>query len=70
MGGWLLTPFIGKVGQERFGELRKRVADEIDTTFKSNYTKTISLEEALNRENILAYTKQATGEKYLIQPNS
>ena len=70
LGGWLLTPFIGKVGQERFGELRKRVADEIDTTFKSNYTKTISLEEALNRENILAYTKQATGEKYLIQPNS
>ena len=43
LGGWLLTPFIGKIGHERFGELRKKVADEIDTTFKSKYTKTISL---------------------------
>ena len=69
LGGWLLTPFIGKIGQERFAQLRKRVADEIDTTFSSNYTKMISLEEALFEENILSYTKQATGEKFLIKPN-
>ena len=29
----------------------------------------ISLEEALFEENILSYTKQATGEKFLIKPN-
>ena len=69
LGGWLLTPFIGKIGQERFAQLRKRVADEIDTTFSSNYTKMISLEEALFEENILSYTKQATGEKFLIKPS-
>jgi len=70
LGGWLLTPFIGKVGQERFGELRKKVADEIDTTFESKYSNIISLEEALDPDNILSYTKQATGEKYLIKPDS
>ena len=29
LGGWLLTPFIGKIGMEKFQELRQRVADEI-----------------------------------------
>ncbi len=70
LGGWLLTPFIGRIGQERFGELRQRVADEIDTTFESSYSKVISLSEALEEQNILSYTKQATGEKYLIKPDS
>ena len=70
LGGWLLTPFIGRIGQERFGELRQRVANEIDTTFKSSYSKVISLSEALEEQNILSYTKQATGEKYLIKPDS
>ena len=70
LGGWLLTPFIGKIGQERFGELRKKVADEIDTTFESKYSNNISLEEALKEGNILSYTKQATGEKFLIKPDS
>ena len=70
LGGWLLTPFIGRIGQERFGELRQRVANEIDTTFESSYSKVISLSEALEEQNILSYTKQATGEKYLIKPDS
>ncbi len=70
LGGWLLTPFIGRIGQKRFGELRQRVANEIDTTFESSYSKIISLNEALEENNILSYTKQATGEKYLIKPDS
>ncbi len=70
LGGWLLTPFIGRIGIERFGELRQKVADEIDTTFQSKYSKIVSLEEALYKENIQAYTRQATGDKYLIRPDS
>lgn len=69
IGGWLLTPFIGRVGMERFGELRQRVADEIGTTFASTYTRTVSLAEVLDPEAIKVYAKQATGEKYLINPN-
>ena len=68
LGGWLLTPFIGKIGMEKFQELRQRVADEINTTFSSHYTKEVSLAEVLSAESIQAYAKQATGTKYLINP--
>ena len=70
LGGWLLTPFIGRIGSERFAELRRKVADEINTTFESKYSNVISLEETLYLENIHSYTKQATGDKYLIKPDS
>ncbi|MAU55348.1 MAG: NADH oxidase [Dehalococcoidia bacterium] len=69
LGGWLLTPFIGRIGPERFKELKQKVVDEIKTTFASHYTKEISLAEVLLPENINVYAKQATGEKYLINPN-
>ena len=68
VGGWLLTPFLQRVGMERLQVLRKRVADEIDTTFASHYTKEISMIDVLTEEAISQYTKQATGEKYLIRP--
>ena len=69
LGGWLLTPFIGKIGMEKFGELRQRVANEIKTTFDSHYTRQISLADALSADAINAYSKQATGEKFLIKPH-
>ena len=69
LGGWLLTPFIGRIGPERFEELKQKVADEIKTTFASHYTKEISLAEVLQPENIEVYAKQATGEKYLVNPS-
>ncbi len=43
LGGWLLTPFLMKIGPAETGKLRQRVANEIKTTFASHYTKTISL---------------------------
>jgi NADPH2:quinone reductase len=69
VGGWLLTPFLQKVGFEAGQKLRARVSAEIKTTFASSYTKEISLAEALQLETIAAYGRQATGEKYLINPN-
>jgi NADPH2:quinone reductase len=69
VGGWLLTPFLQKVGFEHGQQLRARVAAEIQTTFASHYTKEISLAEALQLDVMAAYGKQATGEKYLINPN-
>lgn len=69
LGGWLLTPMIGRIGMERFGQMRERVAAEIDTTFASHYTQEISLAEMLQPEIIRGYAKQATGEKYLVNPH-
>jgi NADPH2:quinone reductase len=45
------------------------VAAELKTTFASRYTKEVSLREALRPEEIAGYAKQATGEKYLLNPN-
>ena len=70
IGGFLLTPFLGKVGFEKVGELQARVANEIKTTFASNYTQEVSLKEALTLESLMVYAKQATGEKFLINPSS
>jgi NADPH:quinone reductase len=68
LGGWLLTPLMMKLGAERTGELRAKVAAEITTTFASTYTKTVSLSGALDLAEIAIYGRQATGEKYLINP--
>ena len=69
IGGWLLTPFLQKIGPEAAQKLRERVAAEVNTTFASTYTKEVSLAEALTLPAIGVYGKQATGEKYLINPN-
>ncbi len=68
VGGWLLTPFLMKLGAEGAQRLRQRVADELKTTFASHYTAEISLAEALNPEVIAAYNRKGTGAKYLINP--
>jgi NADPH:quinone reductase-like Zn-dependent oxidoreductase len=68
VGGWLLTPFLQKIGMEKMGELQARVANEIKTTFSSNITDTLSLAEAIDPANIARYMPKKTGEKYLIKP--
>ena len=70
LGGWLLTPFLTKIGPAESQKLRERVAAEIKTTFASHYTRTISLAQALQPDIIAAYNRRATGEKYLITPNA
>jgi len=68
VGGWLLTPFLARLGAEGGARLRKRVVDELKTTFASNYTAEISLAETLQPDTIRAYQRKSTGEKYLINP--
>jgi hypothetical protein len=69
VGGWLLTPFLQKIGPADGERLRQRVAAELKTTFASHYTKVVSLQEALQLSNVAAYAKRATGEKFLINPS-
>jgi NADPH2:quinone reductase len=69
VGGWLLFPFLQRIGPEGAQKLQARVAAEIKTTFASHYTREVSLAEALTLEAIAVYGKQATGEKYLLNPN-
>ena len=69
LGGWLLFPFLQKVGPAEAQKLRERVAAELKTTFASHYTQVVSLQEALQLSNIAVYGKRATGEKFLINPS-
>lgn len=69
VSGWLLMPTLGRLGNEIVGKIRTRVANEIDTTFASSYQAEISLADALKEETILAYAKQASGEKFLVCPS-
>ena len=69
VGGWLLTPFLMKIGMEETEKLRQRVAREIKTTFASHYSHTVSLAGALSKEAVAAYNRRGTGDKFLINPN-
>ena len=69
MGGWLLFPFLQRIGPHAAQALRQRVVSELKTTFASHYSKEISLAQALQPQEIAAYGQRATGAKYLINPN-
>jgi len=68
INGFLLFNALGKLSTETVVAMRKRVADEITTTFASHYTHEVSLAEVLQLQSVAGYAKQATGEKYLITP--
>ena len=70
IGGWLLFHHLTRIGPAATSDLRARVASEITTTFASSYTREISLEEALDPDVIRSYQRKATGEKYLLTPNT
>ena len=69
MGGWLLFPFLQKIGATETERLKQRVAAEIKTTFASHYTREVSMAEALQLDALALYGKAATGEKFLVNPN-
>jgi NADPH2:quinone reductase len=69
IGGWLLFPFLQKIGPAAGQALRERVAAELKTTFASHYTRTVSLAEALSPEAVAVYGQRSTGAKVLIDPS-
>ena len=70
IGGWLLTPFLGRIGQEGADRLRTRVADEITTTFASSYGMRLSLADAVDPDHVRRYAEMATGDKALVTPQA
>jgi len=70
LGGWLLTPFLIKIGQDAADRLRQRVADEITTTFASTYGTRLSLADAVDPAQVKRYARMATGDKALVTPHA
>src|SRR5712671_3561516 len=52
VGGWLLFPFLQKIGPAEGAKLRQRVAAELKTTFASHYTQVVSLQEVLQLRRV------------------
>jgi NADPH:quinone reductase len=69
VGGWLMTWFYEKIDFATAQRLRDRVTNELTTTFASHYSSEISLAEVLSPEIIVAFSRRATGEKFLICPS-
>lgn len=68
LSGWLLTPFLQNAGMETVMRMRKRVLDNLTTTFASSYKTKVTLEEMLSKDAVLDYRAMKTGEKYLVTP--
>ena len=69
IGGWLLMRFLAKLPVEKLLALHKRVADEINTTFKSEFSAEIDFKDILSPDTIAKYNAKKTGEKYLLTPH-
>ena len=69
VGGWLLWPFLQKIGPDGAAKLRERIVAGLKTTFASRYAREISLAEVLHPDEIAVYGRRATGAKYLVNPN-
>ena len=68
VSGWLLFPFLRSIGVSGEDRLRKRIGDELTTTFASRYKTVIGLGETLQPSILRAFSSKSTGEKYLIDP--
>jgi hypothetical protein len=62
------SPLRAPLAPADLARLCQRVADELTTTFASHYSDQISLTQALEVETLQRYARQATGEKFLLQP--
>jgi NADPH:quinone reductase len=68
VGGWLMTWFYQRIGAADAQRLRRRAMDELTSTFVTHFTADLDLAEALSLDAIRAYSRRATGAKYLITP--
>ncbi len=66
--GWAMPPILERAGQDRTLELTMRVANNLKTTFAASYGREITLAEVLQRDVMLGYCKQSTGQKVLVRP--
>ena len=70
VGGWLLFPFLQRIGADAAQALKARVVAGLKTTFASHYTRTLSLAGALQADAIADYGRRATASKVLIDPSA
>ncbi len=68
VGAWVMPPVLEHIGPEKTAQLTGRILDNPTTTFASPYAREVSLAEVLRRDTLVACSRLATGQKYLINP--
>lgn len=69
ISGWLVTPYLQAMSQERKAEIWQRISTHLTTTFATTYAAILSLEEILVPSNLQRGLQLATGSKFLIMPH-
>ena len=69
IGGWLLMPFLMKAGPEKVAEMHKRVANEIDSTFKAHFNEELNFKQVMTPDVIHQYNAKKTGQKVILNPS-
>ncbi len=68
IGGWLLTHYMQTLSASERAQMQAYVLANLKTVFAGQYTREVSLAEALHLDAIAVYAQRATGGKYLINP--
>ncbi len=68
VSGFLMMPYLEKIGAQAARQLQDRVMAELKTTFAASFSREISLADALHIAEVNRYTQKALGEKVLIAP--
>ena len=66
ISGFLLTPYLMKVGMEEAGAMRARVVAHRNDIFASHYSADIGLSGLVDPATVQAMQAKATGQKYLL----
>ena len=66
VGGWLLGPYLQRVGVSGLLRLRDRVAAGLHDLFASRYAAEVRLDDLLDLDVLRAINGRSTGEKFLI----
>jgi len=69
VGGWLVTPRLQALGQERTLQMRKYALEERNGIFASRYARTVGLDDLLDPDNLRAINAKGTNAKVLVDPS-
>ena len=69
VSGWVLPQVLSKLPPHAIERMKERIANNIRTTFATQYGRRISLRETIQPATIREFTKRSTGGKFLICPN-
>jgi NADPH:quinone reductase-like Zn-dependent oxidoreductase len=66
--GWAMPPILERAGADRVAQFLRRITANLTTTFASHYAHEISFAQLLAPETVAGLCRQATGLKYLLNP--